>query len=112
MAAIAIAVTTSAAPGASPTLPASEAEQFAARAAYADCLLAGARSLDDGVSEATIIGLEIAAGCRTEQDRAIAVLSQGLGHREQNALHDRIQGHQADDGAIAVVQVRSAAERR
>lgn len=92
--------------------PGTDPEENAALAAHATCLWEAAKSLDDGSSDATSIGLAIVPACARSFQQLTDAVTRGMG---PDAKLTHIRALQSERLAVAtstVVRVRAAARSR
>ena len=86
--------------------PASQDEKDQAMRAHFACLYAAVPDRDDGVSDARTVGKSVALACRDTLATLASTLARGKGKMVESKLFDRLIGHEADEGADAVLAYR------
>jgi hypothetical protein len=73
---------------------------------YSECLHAAAEREDDGQSDIAVIGKAVAAACKSEFDRLIAVLGERLSTEDRQTLTTSLSGMQIGYATGAIGEVR------
>ena len=88
-------------------LPATEIEKSEAAKLHTLCLLVKAEDIDDGISDASVVGKAVSAACVQERQIAIDVFARGQNKRIKQNFSRIMEERSVDSGAEAVLAVRA-----
>jgi hypothetical protein len=89
--------------------PADPAELKAAWARVGDCVWTAAPRMDDGVSDARTIGVQVASRCAPQYRLAVAMMSQHQNEEVQYMFRREIRGKDVDLATGVVLRTRAGA---